>query len=267
MNLSKIFIFNLLLNLILISSIIFFENYFYYIFLFGIIIFSIILKNEKNLRYFILLNFFILFYFSYSKISFLIKEIFEINLNFIFIFIYTLFIIFLFSKLMNFNPNFKKLEFKKVKKIIYYSIFFSFIFIFTYEKIPQFLYEYNGIISIFFISLFMGFFIALTEQLIFINLFLKTYEKLNVKNHLLNINIISIFFVIFHILKIDSLLEHYKNIFEELYFITLILYLIALFIFYKFSFKIYKKYNNISYCVLLHFIVDFILIFVFLNIG
>ena len=267
MNINNIFYANIFLNFFLILFIIlqFNKKFFFIVGFFLIIFISFFFRRDMNLRYFILLNFFILFYFSYSEIIIFLKNTFSFEINYFLIFIYEFFLVFLFSSFLNFKISIKKIKFKVLKKIFFLSFLFSLIFILTYEKIPNFLYNYNSQIEILFVAIIFSFFVALVEQLIFINIFLNSYEKLNKRFSKINFNVVALLFTTFHILKIENLIIHYKEFFGDFFFLAIILYLIGLFFFFKFCIHIYKKYDNILYPILLHFIVDFILIFVFLT--
>jgi len=264
-----------LINFMLIISVILFIylnislKYFFYfdICLTFILSYFFFNHSKKLAKMLILTNLFIFFYFLYPKVSFYLSEFFG-NQSYIFILFYNVFIAFIFlffsGNHKTFLGDFKKINFKLLLIIILIGILGGFVFSLLKEPIPNMLLSISNqsFTNIFFFLIGTSFVFAFSEQIIFNGFLLNIYKDLTSLKEA-RLQVITLF-VLFHLLRFEILVNYYYNNFGNLYFIYLILYYIALFIFmylatYFYSFKSKKYSGNFLYPFFFHFMTDLFL--------
>lgn len=261
-----------------------------------LVIFMIIsLAFGFSFKYFFYLNIFLTFLFSYlffTKSKSLSKMVFLTNLFILFYFISTTLVGFV-HELLGFRSYFFLLGYNVILGLIFivysgyhktffgklsdfrFSLFFiimlvgfvfSFFFLFVREPVSGLIldvYNDNIYISILLLSL-TAFFVALSEQIIFLGFFYNVYKSIvTSKTAILQS---SLLFVLFHLINFSVVYSYYKAhvgiiapLFMIIYILFLSIFILSCFYFYLINSKKYK--GNFIYPVILHFSVD---VFLFL---
>ena len=264
-----VFLINLFLVILMILTFLFDVNiayFFYFNILITISIGYIYFKRSRKLsKTLILTNLFIFFYFLYPTVaSFLSKLLGSQSYLFILFYTITLSYIFLFlSKHHNsFLGDLSKFNFKIGGITFLLGLTFGVLFYLIQEPVPSLFVEFvkNGTLFDFFkFIIISSFIIALAEQMIFSGFLFNSYKELTSKKEaFLQVGII---FVCFHLLRLEVLVNHYKDAFGEFSFLFITCYYLLLFLFmitalYLYSFKHKNDKGNFAYPVLLHFGAD-----------
>ena len=224
----------------------------------------IFFKHSKKLsKYIIITNMFIFFYFLFPKVADFLYQLLG-NESYIFLLFYNIFLAYIFllfsGQHKNFLRNIKKTNIKVIGITILIGIILGIFFFFVREPIPQ---EFltGDIVKI----VFYTFILALSEQIMFAGFLFNTYKELTSQTKEAYFQVATVF-LLFHLLRFENLVVAFWNNFEFSYLYLMTGYYILLFIFmaialYLYNFKTSKYEGNFIYPVLLHFITDFILIF------
>jgi len=278
-----VFLVNFFLILIIICFFLFnleMKYFFYFNIILTFILSYIFFQRSRKLsKTLILTNLFIFFYFLYPSISQFLYELLGVE-SYVFIIFYNIFISYIFLVFSGNHKNFfgdiKKTNFKFLFIIIVVGLSLGLFFYFLKEPIPSIFLDVminNSNTDIILFLLFNSFIVALSEQMIFSGFLFNTYKKLTTKYEAIFHT--SIIFVLFHLLRINILINYYFKEFKEMFILYLVSYYFLLFLFmflalYLYSLKTKKYEGNFTYPLFLHFAADFSLFFFyyfFINIG
>ena len=194
--------------------------------------------------------------------------------SYIFIIFYNILISYLFlffsGAHKTFFGNIKKTNIKLLLIISIIGIIFGFLFFSIKEPVPSLFYKVVSQISLSGVILFLlfnSFIVALSEQMIFSGFLFNSYKNLTSKYDAIFQT--SIIFVLFHLLRFELLVNYYFKNFNETFLFYLISYYLLLFGFmvlalYLYSLKSKKYEGNFIYPLIIHFITDFSLFFLYL---
>lgn len=273
-----------IVNFILIFLIIIFFLFKYelkYFFYFDVILTFILSyiffkKSRKLAKMIIVTNMFIFFYFLYPLVADFLTKLFAAE-SYVFIIFYNLFISYLFLSLSGYHSSFseslKKFSVPIFLIILIYGICFGLFFHLIKEPVPALFLEVSNQGSTFnLISflLFNSFLIAFSEQMIFSGFLFNVYKNLTTKVDAYFQ--VAVIFVMFHILRFETLLNYYFTNFKNFYIFYLSSYYILLFLFmltalYLYSFQGKKHKGSFYYPLALHFGADFGLFFFYIIAG
>ncbi|MFW5705037.1 MAG: type II CAAX prenyl endopeptidase Rce1 family protein [Nanoarchaeota archaeon] len=273
---KAVFFVNVVLILYVIISIFFSISlkYFFYINLILTLILSYIyFKTSKKVsKALILTNMFILFFFLSPVFFSFLHDLFG-SKSYIIILLYNIFIASIFLFFSGFFhelfTGIKNFKFKLLLLVALIGFGTGFLFWLIKEPVPEVILNVgSGSIIFSTLSVALGsLIVALSEQIIFVGFLYNSYKRLVSKKTAFYQ--VSTIFVLFHFLRIESLLAFYKLNFGMFHIIFIVLYYLFLFFFMKIALYLYtfkgKKYSgNFVYPVVLHAMADFTLFFLYL---